>query len=463
MTHHDSEFFNELTKSSDILNQDVLEKYTNSLDRTVPIKTIGRVSDVVGISIESVGPFASVGDVCFIHPKGVQEPIRAEVVGFKNKKTLIMPLGELQGIAPGVKVVNTGRKLEVPVGPELLGRILSGTGDPIDGKEALVTNQVVPVDAAPPNAYKRKRITQPITTGIRAIDAALTVGMGQRIGIFAGSGVGKSTLLGMVARNTSADINVIALIGERGREVRDFIERDLGEEGLARSVVVVVTSNEPPMLRIRGAYVATAIAEYFRDQGLNVMFMMDSVTRFAMAQREVGLAVGEPPATKGYPPSVFANLPRLLERTGTSDVGSITAFYTVLVEGDDVNEPISDSVRGILDGHIVLSRALAVKNHYPSIDILGSVSRLMTEVADARHKESAAKLREVLATYLEAEDLININAYVRGANPKIDYALTKIERIEQLTRQGIFEKAPFEETVKRLNSIFEDLKKPGKK
>jgi flagellum-specific ATP synthase len=358
-----------------------------------------------------------------------------------------------------MKILNLGRKMEVAVGPELLSRLIGGDGLPIDGKEDLKTKIVYPVDRNPPNAYQRKRIKEPIATGVRAIDGSLTVGKGQRIGIFSGSGVGKSTLLGMVARNTSADVNVIALIGERGREVRDFIERDLGEEGLKRSVVVVVTSDEPPLLRIRGAFVATAIAEYFRDQGLDVMFMMDSVTRFAMAQREVGLAIGEPPATKGYPPSVFSVLPRLLERTGTSDKGSITAFYTVLVEGDDVNEPISDAVRGILDGHIVLSRSLAMKNHYPAIDILASISRLMVEVADDTHQKAAGKLREVLATYREAEDLINIGAYVKGSNPRIDYALTKIERVEQFNKQGIFEKADFESTSAKLSAIFEESKK----
>ena len=439
------------------MSLDIFEKYAASLDRAVPIKTMGRVSDVVGISIESVGPFASIGDVCLIGSDlNSEHPLKAEVVGFKNKKTLIMPLGEVKGISPGMKILNLRRKMEVPVGDELLGRILTGDGTPIDGKGPLKTKLYYPVDSNPPSAYSRKRIKEPITTGIRAIDGALTVGKGQRIGIFSGSGVGKSTLLGMVARNTSADINVIALIGERGREVRDFIERDLGEEGLKRSVVVVVTSNEPPLLRIRGAYVATAIAEYFRDQGLDVMFMMDSVTRFAMSQREVGLAIGEPPATKGYPPSVFSMLPRLLERTGTSEKGSITAFYTVLVEGDDVNEPISDTVRGILDGHIVLSRSLAQKNHYPAVDIMASVSRLMVDVADPLHQENGNKLREVLATYREAEDLINIGAYVRGSNPKIDYALSKISKVEQFTRQGIFEKAPFEETVRQINSIFDE-------
>ncbi len=439
---------------------DIFEKYINSVKRTVPIKTIGRVSDVVGISIESVGPFASIGDVCLItSQKNGRERLKAEVVGFKNNKTLVMPLGEVKGIAPGARILNLGRKMEIPVGPELLGRILSGDGQPIDGKGEIKTREYYPVDRDPPDAYTRQRIKRPIATGIRSIDGALTVGRGQRIGIFSGTGVGKSTLLGMVARNTNADVNVIALIGERGREVRDFIERDLGEEGLKRSVVVVVTSDEPPLLRIRGAYVATAVAEYFRDQGLDVMFMMDSITRFAMSQREVGLAVGEPPANKAYPPSVFSVLPRLLERTGASDKGTITAFYTVLVEGDDLTEPVSDAVRGILDGHIVLDRKLANRNHYPAVDILTSVSRLMVDVADDSHQKNAGKLREVLSTYREAEDLININAYVRGSNPKIDYALAKIDKVEQYCRQGIFEKAPYEESVQKLSSIFEEVKR----
>lgn len=440
-----------------VKSKDVFEKYEKSLDRAVPIKTIGRVSDVVGISIESIGPFASIGDICQIDTNGKSNhKLKAEVVGFKKNKTLIMPLGEVKGISPGIKILNLGRKLEIPVGRELLGRIIGGDGTPIDGKGDIRAVDYYPVDRNPPDPYKRKRITEPITTGIKAIDGVLTIGKGQRIGIFSGSGVGKSTLLGMVARNTTADINVIGLIGERGREVRDFIERDLGEEGLKRSVVVSVTSNEPPLLRIRGAYVATAIAEYFRDQGLDVMLMMDSVTRFAMSQREVGLAIGEPPATKGYTPSVFSVLPRLLERSGSAEKGTITAFYTVLVEGDDINEPISDAVRGILDGHIILSRNLASKNHYPAIDILGSISRLMVDVTGDIQKNNANRLREVLATYRDAEDLINIGAYVKGSNPSIDYALGKIQKINQFIKQGIFENSTYEETLSKLNSIFEE-------
>lgn len=438
---------------------DILEKYENAVNRAVTIKTLGRVSEVVGISIESVGPFSSVGDVCLVDTDDGKS-VKAEVVGFKNKRTLIMPLADVRGISPGVRVMNLRHKLQVPVGTELLGRILSGDGEPIDGKGDIITESFYPADNVPPSAYNRKRITEPISTGIRSIDGLLTVGKGQRIGIFSGSGVGKSTLLGMVARNTSASVNVIALIGERGREVREFIERDLGEEGLKRSVVVVVTSNEPPLLRIRGAYIATAIAEYFRDQGNDVMFLMDSVTRFAMAQREVGLATGEPPATRGYTPSVFSTLPRLLERTGSGEKGSITAFYTVLVEGDDVNEPISDTVRGVLDGHIVLSRSLAQRNHYPSVDVLQSISRLMTEVASDEHKQLAQQFREALADYTEAEDLINIGAYVKGSNPKIDFALSKIEAIRGYLRQGIYEKSDYDDSVARLKEIFA---KPSKK
>ncbi len=439
-------------------SENFLEKYEKSISRAVPIKTIGRISDIVGLSIESIGPFASVGDVCFIETKSGDETsyIKGEVVGFKNRRTLVMPLGDVSGVAPGQKIINLGRKMEIPVGKELLGRIITGDGSPIDGKGPLLCKNFYPVDRKPPNAYNRKRINELIITGIKAIDAAITVGKGQRMGIFSGSGVGKSTLLGMIARNTNAHVNVIALIGERGREVRDFIEKDLGEEGLKRSVVVVVTSNEPPLLRIRGAYVATAIAEYFRDQGLDVMFLMDSITRFAMAQREIGLAIGEPPATKGYPPSVFSILPKLLERTGTSEKGTITAFYTVLVEGDDVSEPISDSVRGILDGHIVLSRQLAHKNHYPAIDVLQSISRLMVEIVDKNHFDNAARLREVLANYKEAEDLINIGAYVKGSNPKIDYAISKIEAINSFLKQGIYEKSDFDRVLSLLSSIFDD-------
>jgi len=438
-----------------IRGEDLYSKYEQALERVVPIKTVGRVTNVVGLTIEATGPFGAIGDVCWIET-GENTRVRAEIAGFREKRTLIMPLGEVRGISPGMRVVNTRRKLEVAVGPEVLGRIIGGDGEPIDGHGVIQAPVVYPVDRQPPSAYERRRIQDVMVTGVRAIDGLLTVGKGQRIGIFSGSGVGKSTLLGMIARNTLADVNVIALIGERGREVREFIERDLGEEGLKRSVVVVVTSDEPPMRRIRGAYVATAIAEYFRDQGLDVMFMMDSVTRFAMAQREVGLSVGEVPATKGYTPSVFSMLPKLLERTGTSEKGSITAFYTVLVEGDDVNEPISDTVRGILDGHIVLSRQLAQKNHYPAIDVLASISRLMVDITSEEHRMLAARVKELLATYREAEDLIRIGAYVKGSDPRIDEALLRISGIESFLRQGIFEKVTFEETMDHLQRVLSD-------
>ncbi len=431
----------------------VFDKYEAVLNHSETVKIVGEVEGVTGIIIEVSGLYASVGDVCEIHLSSGR--VKAEVVGIKGTKTYLMPLGSTTGLARGVKVVNLGKPLEVPVGSGLLGRVIDGTGEPIDGKGVILAEDYYPVDADPPSALERKRITEPLHTGIRAIDGVLTVGKGQRMGIFSGSGVGKSTLLSMIARNTSAEVSVIALIGERGREVREFIERDLGEEGLKRSVVVAVTSDSPPMMRIRGAYVATAVAEYFRDQGADVILLMDSITRFAYALREVGLAVGEPPSTRGYPPSVFATLPRLLERAGTSDKGTITAFYTVLVEGDDVNEPVSDHTRGIIDGHIVLSRELASRAHYPAIDVLMSVSRLMPDVVDEEHLNLAMKLRETLAVYRNAEDLINIGAYVKGSNPKIDFAISVIDKIENFLKQGVYEKAPWEETIERLRKIFQ--------
>jgi flagellum-specific ATP synthase len=351
-------------------------------------------------------------------------------------------------------VVAAGKPLMVKVGPDVLGRVLGGLGEPIDGKGPVFGEEERPLDADPPDPVRRPRVTEVLRVGIRAMDGMLTCGRGQRLGIFAGSGVGKSTVMGMIARNAEADVNVIALVGERGREVRDFMEESLGEEGLKKSVVVVATSDQPPLIRMKAAFVATAIAEYFRDQGNKVILMMDSVTRFAMAQREVGLAAGEPPTTRGYTPSVFALLPRLMERSGTSEIGSITAFYTILVEGDDFNEPIADQCRSILDGHIILSRDLAARNHYPAIDVPHSVSRIMTNLVSDEHKEAAGKLREVLARYSEAEDLINIGAYVKGSNPKIDYALTKIDEVNEFLKQGVFEQVSYEDTVERLISIF---------
>ncbi len=428
-------------------------KYVTLLQNLDPVKKMGRVSQIVGLTVEGDGPAADLGEQCLITVKGSPEPLSAEVVGFKSGRVLLMPLGEIGGIGPGSEIIATGQKMQVEVGPSLLGRVLNGLGQPMDGKGPLFTGEYYPISAAPPNPLTRKRITEPLSMGIRVIDGLLTCGRGQRVGIFAGSGVGKSTLLGMIARNTEADINVIGLIGERGREVRDFLERDLGDEGLARSVVIVATSDQPALVRIKGAMVATAVAEYFRDQGKDVMLMMDSVTRFAIAQREVGLAVGEPPTTRGFTPSVFALLPKLLERSGTADKGTITGLYTVLVEGDDMNEPIADAVRGILDGHIVLSRDLAHLNHYPAIDVLASVSRLMTELVTEEHRGAAGKLRSLMATYRNNEDLINIGAYVAGSNPQIDASIRMNGLINEFACQGVYDKAPYNETIAKLEAM----------
>jgi flagellum-specific ATP synthase len=400
--------------------------------------------------VESHGPAARIGEICEIHHSRNAKPLLAEVVGFREDRALLMPFGDLSEVGLGNEVVATGSPLRVKVGQALLGRVLDGLGRPLDGKGPIDFEAEVSVTAAPPHPLNRRRINQPLSVGVRAIDGLLTMGSGQRVGIFAGSGVGKSTLLGMIARNTSADVNVIALIGERGREVRDFLEKDLGEEGLRRSVVVVATSDQVAVARLRGAQVGSSIAEYFRDCGMNVMLMMDSVTRVAWAQREIGLAAGEPPTTRGYTPSVFAVLPSLLERAGTSKVGSITGLYTVLVEGDDMNEPVADTVRGILDGHIVLSRALAAQNHYPAIDVLSSVSRLMPEVSTKEHRSAAGTMRDVLATYKSAEDLINIGAYAEGSNPKIDFAKAKIDAANGFLKQAVDDPAPFETTVSSL-------------
>ncbi|GAA0724165.1 flagellar protein export ATPase FliI [Clostridium malenominatum] len=412
----------------------------------------GLVKKVIGLTIEVEGIKASIGEVCTIYNER-NFPITCEVVGFKEDNVILMPLGELIGIAPGCKIVPTGRPLSARCSYDLLGKILDGMGNPLT-EEELKGGVFYPLDKEPPDPLKRRRIKDVISTGVRAIDGFLTCGEGQRIGIFAGSGVGKSTTLGMIAKYAEADVNVICLIGERGREVLDFIEKDLGPEGMKKSVVVCATSDKPALVRIKGAFTATAIAEYFRDEGKKVILMMDSVTRFAMAQREVGLAIGEPPATKGYTPSVFAMLPRLMERAGMSDKGSITAFYTVLVDGDDFNEPISDAVRGILDGHIVLSRALAAKNHYPAIDVLSSISRLMSEIAQDEHKEVASIARDLIATYKEAEDLINIGAYVKGSNKKIDLAIEYIDGINSFLKQGVNEQSTFKDTVYSLINLF---------
>ena len=427
--------------------------YEAQIDQARTVKQSGRVAQIIGLVIESVGPAVSIGDQCQIENPETFERINAEVVGFRDNRILLMPFGSVSGITPGSAVVSTGQGIRVPVGDELIGRVLSGIGHPIDGKGPLLTARTRSVDSPPIQALKRKRITEAVRTGVKVIDIMASCGRGQRMGIFAGSGVGKSLLLGMIARGSTADVNVIALVGERGREVRQFIENDLGPEGLKRSVVVFATSDQPALIRIKGAFVATAIAEYFRDQGKDVMLLMDSLTRIAIAQREIGLAAGEPPATKGFTPSVFALLPRLLERAGTNDKGSITGVYAVLVEGDDFNEPISDAVRSILDGHISLSRKLAAFNQYPAVDVLDSISRLMVDVSTPEHLELAARAREIVATYAESEDLINIGAYVKGSSTKIDYAISKIDEIYRFFRQGLREKCRFEDALMELASI----------
>lgn len=431
----------------------MIDKYFNVLNDANLIKYSGRVSKIVGLTIESLGPAVEIGEICYIYPLKNTKPIKSEVVGFKDEIVLLMPLGNMNGIGPGSKVVATGHALQVNVGEQLLGRILDGLGNPIDGKGPLICKKKYSVDNMPPNPLMRNKVSEPLPLGIKAIDGLLTCGNGQRMGIFAGSGVGKSTLMGMIAKNTKADVNVIALVGERGREVREFIDNDLQEEGLKRSVLVIATSDQPALVRTKAAYIATAIAEYFRDLGKNVMLMMDSLTRFSMAQREVGLAVGEPPVTRGYTPSVFAVLPKLLERAGNSEKGSITALYTVLVDGDDLNEPITDAVRGILDGHIFLSRKLAGKGHYPAIDILDSISRVMPNIVNDRHLEAARIFREYLSIYKEAEDLINIGAYAKGSNKKIDIAIEKIDLFNQLLMQGVDERVSFEDTQRTLENI----------
>lgn len=432
------------------LNFNILNKRVKE-SRTAYVE--GRVKKVIGLTIEVEGIRAFIGELCTIY-NDRNDSILCEVVGFKDDDVVLMPLGELRGIAPGCRVIPEGRPLSVRCSEDLLGKVLDGLGNPLDGN-TLGIDEYYALDREPPDPLKRRRIKDIMPTGVRAIDAFLTCGEGQRIGIFAGSGVGKSTTLGMIAKYAKADINVIALIGERGREVLDFIERDLGEDGLKKSIIVCATSDKPALIRLKGAFTATAIAEYYRDQGKKVILMMDSVTRFAMAQREVGLAIGEPPATKGYTPSVFAMMPRLLERSGMSDKGSITAFYTVLVEGDDMNEPISDTVRSILDGHIVLSRALAHKNQYPAIDILNSISRLMPEIAGKDHLTAAGAARDLMATYRDAEDLINIGAYVKGSNKKIDAAIMYNDSILRFLKQEVKDHTEFEDSIRLLKNIFQ--------
>jgi flagellum-specific ATP synthase len=431
----------------------VFDKYTAVIERTETIRYIGRVQRVQGLLIESAGPQAVIGEVCQIELSEGGPMVWGEVVGLRGRTVQLMPFTEVTGIQIGSRVIASGSTLEVPVGEGLLGRILGPLGKPIDGKGDVGSLDLYPVLAEPPDPLQRRPIREQLVTGIRAIDGLAATGKGQRMGVFSGSGIGKSTLIGMVARNTRADVNVIALIGERGREVREFIENDLGAEGLARSVVVVSTSNSPPLARLRGAFVATTIAEYFRDQGKDVMLLFDSITRFARAQREIGLATGEAPATRGFPPSVFSILPKLLERSGTSAVGSITGFYAILVEGDDMDEPVSDTVRGILDGHVVLSRRLAQRNHYPAIDVLDSVSRLANKVTSSTMQEAAGYVRRLLAIYREAEDLINVGAYAAGSNREIDEALAKLPAINAFLRQGVTDKANVEDMRAQLLEI----------
>jgi len=434
---------------------------TNLIDavKSAPsLRKYGKVTQVIGLVTRGVGMSASIGELCTIYTDKPSRTMKAEVVGFTRDETLLMPLGDIQGIKPGNRIMQIGKTFTVGVGKELLGRTLNALGKPLDyvdmglkEQDFIPCSQKYSVHNAPPDPFERKRIKEPLATGIRAIDGILTCGKGQRVGIFAGSGVGKSVLLGMIARNTSADVNVIVLVGERGREVRDFIEKNLGDEGLKRSVIVVATSDQPPLLRSLAPSTAMAIAEYFRDQGNDVLLMMDSVTRYAMAEREIGLAIGEPPANKGYTPSVFAKLPKLLERAGTTrDRGTITGLYTVLVEADDMNDPIGDSVRSILDGHIVLSRDLAIRSHYPAIDVNQSISRLMVEVTTPEHQKATARFKETLAVYNDSKDLIDIGAYSNGSNPKIDYSLDNIDKINNYLRQPIDERADFDESVSNL-------------
>ena len=429
-------------------------KYLDFISETRLVKKSGKVKRIVGMILEGDGPPVAVGSICTIIPISGKVSVKAQVVGFQDNKILLMPLGDILGIEPGSIIEATEENPTFSVTPHLMGRVIDGLGNPLDGKGQIPLGEQYPLMGVPINPLERKRLKQPLDLGVRCINGLLTCARGQRIGILAGTGVGKSVLMGMIARNTKADINVIALIGERGREVVEFIEENLGPEGLEKSVVVAVTSDQPPPVRVRGAYIATTIAEYFRDQGKDVLLMMDSVTRFALAQREIGLSAGEPPTTRGYTPSVFSSLPRLLERAGTSaSKGSITGIYTVLVEGDDIAEPVSDALRAILDGHIILSRDLASRNHFPAIDVLNSVSRMMNEVVSPEHHKQIMQIKDLLATYREAEDLINIGAYTPGSNPKIDQAVAKIGAINQYFRQDVMEKANLEESIQGLKAI----------
>lgn len=427
-----------------------LTRYKKIINQTKPTQEVGKIVQIIGLIIEADGPKSSIGDLCYIYNKLDSEPVWAEVVGFKEKKILLMPLGSMEGLMPGAVVMNSGSSMQIEVGPQLLGRVLDGLGRPIDNLGEINSQHFYSTHAEIINPLNRQLIRTPLSLGIRAIDGFITAGKGQRLGVFAGSGVGKSTTLAMMAKNTNADLNVIALIGERGREVREFIETTLGPEGMKRSIVVVATSEQPSLVKIKAGFVATAIAEYFRDQGKDVLFMLDSVTRIAMAQREVGLAVGEPPATRGYTPSVFALMPKLLERAGSNEHGTITGLYTVLVEGDDFNEPISDTARSILDGHIMLSRDLAHKNHYPAVDVLQSVSRVMKDVTQKEHVAAAGKIRTLLAAYKKNEDLINIGAYVNGSDAETDQAIRFMPDINKFLQQQVDEKTDYQTTVSAL-------------
>ncbi len=435
--------------------EDILEKYSKVIDYAEPIKLNGKITDVIGFVIVSIGPNVSLGEICSIIDRSGKAICESEVVGFKDGKVLSIALGEIHNISPSCQILSTGKSFSVRVGDKLLGRVIDGFGDPIDDKGELEFSSIRNSYREPPNPLSRKRIETPLQTGVRAIDGLLTVGKGQRIGIFSGSGVGKSVMLGMIARNTNADVSVIVLVGERGREVKEFIEKDLGEEGLKKSVIIVATSDKPSLARIKAAYIGTTIAEYFRDLGKDVVLMMDSVTRFAHAQREVGITIGEPPTTKGYTPSVFTVLPKLLERAGTSSQGSITGFYTVLVDGDDMTDPIADSVRSILDGHIVLSRKIANKGQFPAIDPLQSVSRVMPDIVPQDHRSRAMEFNEILSSYNEAEDLINIGAYVKGSNPQIDHALNNIQNLRSFLKQDMMEKADYNDTIVKLEKLIE--------
>ena len=438
-----------------------LKKYHELVQYAELVKEHGKVQQIVGLIVESEGPGGNVGEICYIYPKDRTKPhVRCEIVGFKSGKVLLMPYGELTGIGPGCEVRSSGEILRIEVGPQLIGRILNGLGEPIDGKGPIGTGEYYPVYNDPPNPFVRPPIGTPLITGVKVFDSFLTFGKGQRQGIFAGSGVGKSTTLGMVARETDADVNVLTLVGERGRELRDFIEHVLKEKGMARSVIVVATSDRPALERIKCTYTGTAVSEYFRDQGKDVMLMMDSVTRFAMAQREIGLAVGEPPATKGYTPSVFALLPKLLERAGTAPVGTITGLYTVLVDGDDMDEPIADCVRSILDGHIELKRKLAAQMIYPCIDLGPSVSRLFNEVTTDEHKKAAGAYREAWSKYENAEDLISIGAYKPGGDLKLDWSVRNRERMVEFRKQRITDRCPFDDTIQKLVALMSSDSSP---